>query len=345
MNCNLELARPGPDLPGITGDFKIRADHFKVTEIPLYDACGQGDHVFVNTTRSSMETRDLLAKLADIFNLKKTDIGFAGLKDKQAISTQTFSLNMPGTIDTSRISNMVEKIPGVICNWVKLHKNKIKTGHLAGNSFIIQIINIHKDSLQYALDKWEYFKLWGIPNYYGSQRFGRDSNNAALGKKILLGKRKKDKWLNKFLLSAYQSELFNLCLHQRILNDGFEKLYIGDIAKKSDGGGEFLVEDLAIEMDRFIAGEISFTCPMYGKKMKNTGADIKKQEQSILDSQGITINDFSRAGLVGSRRSGRIFLNHFSVEQNKDGLMFCFDLAPGSYASVVINQFMGKNHC
>ena len=80
----------------MAGSIKSEPGHFVVEEIPLYEPSGQGDHLYVRLTREGWNTRDVLRCLADIFGLREVDVGYAGLKDKQARVTQTFSLGMRG---------------------------------------------------------------------------------------------------------------------------------------------------------------------------------------------------------------------------------------------------------
>ena len=127
------------DLPGIGGTLKQSPEHFVVTEIPLYDASGDGDHLYVNLTRRGWNTRDVALALARLFDLHVDDIGFAGLKDRQALTTQTFSLlRVPAEDAAARIA---AELPFEV-NWVSRPCNQLRTGHLLGYRFAIFIADV-----------------------------------------------------------------------------------------------------------------------------------------------------------------------------------------------------------
>jgi tRNA(Glu) U13 pseudouridine synthase TruD len=71
-----------------------------------------------------------------------------------------------------------------------------------------------------------------------------------------------------FMVSVVQSALFNIWLKKRMETGDYRRLLAGDIVKKTDTGGMFIVDDPVIETPRFDAGEIVYTGPIYGFKMK-----------------------------------------------------------------------------
>lgn len=121
---------------GIGGKLKTSAEYFIVREVPLYEAQGTGEHIYINITRSGWNTRDIVEKIVDLFGLTDRDIGTAGLKDHTAKVTQTFSICLPGVSENEVARTVCEHLK-VDLNWVKRHKNKLRTGHLKGNHFEI----------------------------------------------------------------------------------------------------------------------------------------------------------------------------------------------------------------
>lgn len=326
------------ELPGIGGEIKSEPEHFIVEEIPLYEPGGTGDHIYVRISRDGWNTRDLIKRLADIFELKDVDIGCAGQKDKHARAIQTFSLLLPKMPETLAARKIEEALP-VEVQGVKRHNNKLKTGHLLGNRFTIILAGPANEALESAEKTAAMIKKRGLANYYGVQRFGADGDNAIRGKEILEGKGPRQKWMKKFLLSAFQSQLFNTWLAGRI-NDGlFESLLTGDIAKKTDTGGLFEVEDAEVELDRFESGAITYTGPIFGSKMRWAKGRAGDMERNVLDEAGVTIEMLKKARLDGSRRPARIFLPDLSVEPHEKGLKFEFALPKGSYATTVMREF------
>ncbi len=330
------------DLPGIGGTLKEDASHFIVEEIPLYTASGSGEHIYLTLTRENRETRALIRDMTRLFHLREADIGTAGLKDRNARSTQTFSLHLHKQ-DPEEVARRVESELGVQVLNASRHGNKLRTGHLAGNRFEILVADPHPDALNFAAQKWKALQSQAVPNYYGEQRFGREGDNAARGRAILLGENRDrpGKWLKRFLLSAYQSELFNQWLARRIQRGEFMQLLTGDVARKRESGGIFVVENAGLEAPRVTAGEIDYTGPIFGKKMTAAREDAAAAEADILSRAGVESGDFARARLDGSRRAARLFPDELelSFEQEAGGLRFRFRLPPGSYATIVLAEF------
>ena len=289
--------------------------------------------------REGWNTRDLVKAFARAFGLKDMDIGTAGLKDKDAVAVQTFSLYLP-VADLNDVRNKaVSELPVEVLD-VNRHGNKLKTGHLLGNRFRVVLSDTNEGQLGSAQAIADDLKNIGLANYYGSQRFGLDGDNAEKGREILMGRGPKKGWLNKFLLSAFQSSLFNEYLAQRIPRGWFDRLLVGDIAKKTDTGGLFEVEDLETEQRRFEASEITFTGPIYGSKMKAASGEPGELEQSILSAHEVQPAMLGKAGLKGSRRPGRILLPDLTITPSDLGLVFEFALPKGSYATVVMREFI-----
>ncbi len=330
------------DLPGIGGSLKQAPEHFVVEEIPLYEASGDGDHTYVNLTRRGWNTRDVVAALAQLFRLPADDIGYAGLKDRQAVTTQTFSLLRVAPDDAA--ARIEQALPFQV-NWVNRHRNKLRTGHLLGNRFAVFITGVTSDALTLAQATATALHDRGVPNFFGPQRFGQEGDNAVRGREALCGRGPRQRWLRRFLISAYQSELFNRYLARRMELGAFGRLLMGDVAKKHDTGGLFLVADLAREQERFKAREISFTGPLFGAKMKAATDEAAALEAGILAAEDIAMAAFKQAGVDGGRRLGRLLLPQIELEPAElpaagAGLWVRFTLPKGAYATVVLREFM-----
>lgn len=335
-----ELPYITPDLPGIGGEIKVEPTHFVVEEIPLYEPSGEGQHVYVRLTREGWTTRALENELARIFNLRDVDIGCAGRKDKHARTTQTFSLNLPN-VDEATVDRRIREHLPVEVEWVHRHRNKIKAGHLLGNRFRIVVLEPRPDALPTAEAIVRTLRERGLPNAYGPQRFGREGDNAERGREILLtGRGPRQRWLRRLLLRAYQSALFNTWLVARIDHGWFERLLIGDVAKKLDTGGLFEVENAEAEQPRFDRDEITYTGPIYGSRMWWASGEPGELEHAVLAQAEVTEEMLDRAHLGGSRRRARLILDDLEVQLHPDGLLFTFSLPKGSYATTVLREVM-----
>ncbi len=328
-----------PEDPGIGGVLKAEPDCFVVEEIPLYEPEGEGEHIYLRLARDGWTTRDIHKSLARLFGLRPVDIGYAGLKDKQARVTQTFSLALRDTDEEAAARRVREALPFEVV-WARRHKNKLKPGHLLGNRFRILVAEPHEDALSRAGAIRRALEQRGLPNFYGAQRFGTQGRNEEKGREALMGKGPREKWIRRLLLSSYQSALFNAWLVERIRKGWFETLLQGDVAKKTDTGGLFEVEDAVVESERFREGAITYTGPIYGAKMRWATGKPSDLEREVLASRGVSVETLNRARLNGSRRTARLFVGDLEIEEHPKGVCFTFSLPKGSYATTLMREFM-----
>jgi tRNA pseudouridine13 synthase len=343
---NLKLPYISPDLPGVGGVLRATPDDFVVEEVPLYEAQGDGQHLYVNITKVGLTTKEVQISLERLFGLKKGDVSFAGMKDKRARTTQTYSLSIghkPFEFAATASEQIEASLP-VTVNWARFHRNKLKLGHLLGNRFVIRIRDLALPSLEaLPLAQAVAARLdeGGLPNYYGMQRLGEGAANVRQGWVILHGERtKRDRWLQRFLISAYQSYLCNRYLARRVERGDFQRLLAGDVAKKYATGGMFDVVDVEAEQPRYAAREISFTAPLFGARMWFAKAEAAELESEVLREAQITIEDFGRMHVEGTRRMGRLLATDLSVEADDAGLVLRFELRKGAFATSVLREVM-----
>ena len=224
-----------PELPGVRGRLKERPDHFVVKEIPAYEPAGDGPHLFVNLTKEGLTTREVQRSLAALFNLPVGAVSFAGLKDKHAQATQTFSLFV-GEVHPDFPSLALELINAhlpVRAHWARLHRRKIKAGHLRGNRFRVTISRVKPgmdEAIERALRIADRLREKGAPSYYGPQRIGVAGENATRGLEIIRsGLSVGNRWLRRFLVSSYLDHLCNIYLARRVERGAFERILKGDI--------------------------------------------------------------------------------------------------------------------
>jgi len=339
---DLRLPYITPELPGIGGAIRARHELFQVVEVPAYDPLGYGDHIYVNITKKGRTTRDTQIDIAGLLGIRREDVGHAGLKDKHAVSTQTFSILVPGENEKD-VADLIESGLGLKVNWVKRHPRKLRSGHLKGNKFIITITDLDASQEQ-ALQRVEAIigelAKHGVPNYFGTQRIGGDGKNVIDGHAIIHGKyREHNRWLRRFLVSSYLSYLCNRYLARRVESGDFTRILRGDLAKKHDTGGVFTVEEATVEQPRFDAGEISFTAPIYGYKMRETKYEAKTLEDAVFAEGDVTLDELRRFGADGTRRLGRL-LPEISVTPHDEGITLSFTLPAGAYATIVLREFM-----
>jgi tRNA pseudouridine13 synthase len=342
----LDLPYVSADLPGIGGQLRSSPGHFIVEELPLYDASGEGQHLYVNLTKEELTTRDIQQQLADLFGLPDREVSFAGMKDKHARTTQTFSLNVGHVTEQfveEAYSRIQERLP-VRVHWAKLHRNKLKKGHLLGNRFTVIITDLNRPSEEYlpqAQAIVDRLRARGLPNYYGPQRLGQHGANIRRGLDLLFRRKEmRDRWLRNLLQASVQSYLCNRYLAHRLEEGNFDRLLLGDIAKKYDTGGLFEVQDVEAEQPRYERQEISFTAPIYGPKMWEATGPAGELEDEILAETELTIAQLGKAHLTGTRRMGRLIFTDLTIASNAQGLQVSFSLPKGAFATTVLREIM-----
>ncbi len=164
------------DLPGVGGEIKTYPEDFYVEEIPRYEASGAGQHTYLRFEKIGITTLAAINRIAQSLGISSKRIGYAGLKDAQAVTQQTISID---NVPPERIEAL--NLSGIKVISVTRHRNKIKVGHLAGNKFVIRIRGVTKADLPQVELILAHLQQQGVPNYYGQQRFGVRQNSHRLG--------------------------------------------------------------------------------------------------------------------------------------------------------------------
>jgi tRNA pseudouridine13 synthase len=337
--------------------FKQSKDDFVVDEIPLYEFSGQGEHLIVKVRKKDLTTWDMVNILADHTGCKSRDIGYAGLKDKNALTVQYISLH----------KQFEDKIDSFEHSQIKIlektyHNNKIRVGHLKGNRFFIRLKRVQEIHRKILEDALEQIACFGMPNYFGFQRFGIEGDNYLKGEAICKGEKKeRNRKLRQMYINAYQSYQFNLWLSKRIeiskIINSFSideiagqfsicreslkklkkekhpfKLLQGDLMSHYPYGKIFYCEDIKSEAQKFFAKDRVPTGLLSGKKARMAVGDAAQFEEQFrvqTDEQG-------------SRRFAWVFPQNIQSEykEEKGWFELSFELPKGSYATELIAELI-----
>jgi len=336
--------------------FNKNSENFVVEEKPLYEFSNNGEWLILKIRKKDLTTYDLIKILSQSSGVKSRDVGYAGLKDKYGLTIQYISI-------PKRFIKEIEKIkhPKIKILEKHIHKNKLQIGHLKGNRFFLRLKKVNPTDAK-KIDKiLKLFKRYGIPNYFGFQRFGKD-NSAKQGKDLIDGNLViKNKKIAKLLVNAYQSELFNEWLTERInLSKIFEefnkkelskefpkevidfvkkqkhpfKLLQGDFMRHYPHGRDFELNPEEIE--RFEKKDISVTGLLNGKKVKKAS----KYAGIIEEKYAHHI-----PGRDGDRRYAWIFPEDIEGKYNEKEWQYNlnFFLPKGSYATVFLELLLNRD--
>jgi tRNA pseudouridine13 synthase len=170
------------DFPGIGGSIKNRAEDFFVQEVPLYEPCGEGEHVYCEIQKVGLTTFEAIGRLAKALGVKSRDVGYAGMKDARAVTRQVLSVQ-----GTTPEGVMGLGLPDVQVLWAARHTNKLRLGHLRGNRFAIKVREVEPTDVLKLRPVVAELGRRGMPNYFGEQRFGRRGDNDRLGAALVRG--------------------------------------------------------------------------------------------------------------------------------------------------------------
>lgn len=170
------------DLPGTGGVIKEMPEDFMVVEIPLYLPAGEGDHTYAEIEKRGVTTLDAIRRLSRSLGIQERDVGYAGMKDARGITRQTLSFPR---LEPEQLLSL--SLPGIRVLSASRHRNKLKMGHLAGNSFTIRIRNAGNDAPDKAAAVLAVLSQRGVPNYFGEQRYGSLGNSHQIGRALLNG--------------------------------------------------------------------------------------------------------------------------------------------------------------
>src|SRR5437868_8717225 len=325
------------DLPGCGGRVRVRDEDFEVEEVPSYEPCGSGDHLYLWVEKRGIAPEFFARTVAQKLGTHPGNVGTAGLKDRHAVTRQWVSV--PKECE-ARVKNIDGD--GIRVLKTGYHTNKLKPGHLRGNRFRILVRDADRSANADAiLDR---IRTQGMPNLYGPQRFGRDGSTVELGLPCLAGKapRRIRPFLFRFALSAVQSMLFNDYLSRRMRDGLFRTVLAGDVMAKWPAGGMFVAKDAAAEQARFDAKEIVTAGPMFGKKTYPAEGVTAERDAAVLGDNAMSPASFAGFGklVLGTRRHNLVYPDRLTAAWEPDGLRLSFTLPAGSYATVLLAEVM-----
>ena len=229
------------------------------------------------------------------------------------------------------------------------HGNKLRTGHLRGNRFVIIVRDVVADAQTLTTPISVAIRASGFPNYYGEQRFGIDGQTLTLGLDLLSGRKSprdipfsQRKFLLRLALSSVQSDLFNKALARRLKDGLLQTVLDGDVMEVAESGGKFVVDDVSRDQLRLNAGELSVTGPMFGVKMLMPCGKAAELESELLNESGLLRSEFANYAnlLSGARRAYLVRPSELATSMVEGGIQFQFALPTGVYATILLREFM-----
>jgi len=337
MNLNPPRTCGTDQLP--TAQIKIAPEDFIVDEILGFEPTGEGEHIWIQVRKTGSNTRDLIEKFALIIGVDAREIGYSGLKDKNAITTQWFSIRQP--LDANLPTEM-HNLEGVELLRTERSERKLRIGSHRRNRFAIVLRNLDGDNhlLEAQIEK---ILQRGFPNYFGLQRFGHDGRNVIAARSMFENKRRKvTRFKRGLYLSSARAWLFNGVLSQRVHGNDWLSAQDGDVCMLDGSQSVFQVgqadDDLQRRLDEH---DIHLTGPLVGSGESVAQGRVLALEQRCLQDEQKLVEGLISAGLKQQRRALRAIANNLQIDWiDEQTLRMRFCLARGVYATSLLREIV-----
>jgi tRNA pseudouridine13 synthase len=301
---------------GARATLKVLNEDFIVTELPLQPPSGAGEHLWLDIEKNGANTAFVAQRLAEAAGVQDVDVGYAGLKDRYAITRQWFSIYLPKgeTPDLTRLEHPEFKVLSQ-----GRHAKKLRPGDLQGNRFRIVLRDVTgaREAIEANLQA---VASQGVPNYFGAQRFGHGGGNVEQGRAMLARETRVRNPKKKGLyLSAVRSFVFNEVLALRIGQGLWGRTLPGDV-----------MDEAGVP-----------TGPLWGRGRVSTTDQAQALENGVAERHATLCGGMEYAGLDQERRALVARPADMSWDwPQADRLVLTFSLRAGTYATTVLNEIL-----
>lgn len=334
-----------PDWPRALGEptcharIRANAEDFRVDEVLGFEPDGEGEHLMLHVRKRNRNTEQLARELARHAGIRARDVSYCGLKDRVAVTTQWFSLWLPGKADPDWTA--IENDDLRILSQAR-HRRKLPRGALKANRFVIVLRDV--DGERAILEsRLTVIRQQGVPNYFGEQRFGRHGDNLNKALTMFEGRKVKDRHLRGLYFSAARSYLFNQVLAARVAEGNWNQVLPGEACMLSGSRSFFVVESVDAEIvSRLEVNDISPSAPLWGRGETPCVDQAREQELGAMTGDEAFRQGLEQAGMKQERRATRLQVAdlQWGWLAGKTGLELSFELGAGAYATVVLRELI-----
>jgi len=326
----------------LTARIRTEPEDFFVEELPAFDASGAGEHLLLTIEKRGMNTAFAAKRIAAWAGVAEMAVGYAGMKDRHAVTRQRFSVQLPGreapdiaTLELDNPGSSSRQVLRVVA--AERHARKLQRGALRGNRFVLGLRGVIGERAAIDARLWT-LKEQGFPNYFGEQRFGQGGGNLEAARAMFAGKKMgRDK--RGILLSAARSELFNRVLATRVVDGSWKTGLSGELWMLDGTHSIFGPEpDPAAFAERAQAQDIHPTGPLWGRGALRTDADCRALEEAALHDAADIRAGLEQAGLNQERRALRTPARSLTWKWPDEAtLELTFELPAGCYATSMLS--------
>ncbi len=324
--------------PVARGRLRASPDDFEVHEELSFRPDGQGSHSLLRVVKRGANTEWVAGQLARFAGVRASDVGFAGLKDRHAVTGQWFS------VPASKISGadwLDLQHPEFRVHEVHPHSRKLRRGALAANRFRICVRQFDADAraLEERLGR---IACCGVPNYFGPQRFGRETGNLSRVQEWIGSARlPRARSERSFTISAARSLVFNAILAERVIDRSWDHLRPGDVANLDGTGSIFAVDVPTTDLEeRCRALDIHPTAPLWGADTLRSASEVRDIEMAVERRFQAVTMVLAAAGLTHERRALRLRVADLQAHPGDGALTLEFRLMAGAFATTVLRELL-----
>jgi tRNA pseudouridine13 synthase len=325
--------------PAGRAQLRTEPEDFVVREWLGWEADGAGDHLLLKVRKRGANTLWVAKQLARLGKIDPRDVGFAGLKDRDAVTEQSFTVPARSAIGDawSGVSG-----DGFEVIAAARHRRKLKRGGLKGNDFTI-VLRAFEGDATVLEQRLQAVATAGVPNYFGPQRFGRDGNNLRTALAWFSGgATPRDRWQRGFALSAARAAIFNSVAAPRVQDGTWNQLLAGEIVNLNGSGSVFVADtiDAALE-ERCARLDVHPTGPMWSGPSSASGA-AAALEAEVAARHDVFARGLSESRLEPERRALRLRVDGLEWAITRDVVELKFRLHRGAFATAVLHEVIGN---
>ncbi len=326
--------------PTAHAKLKEKPEHFVVKEDLGYEFAGTGEHVMLKIRKTGENTMFVANELARFCGVKSKDIGWAGLKDRHAVTEQWLSIHLPKG-DTPDFSEFEVQHPSIKILDTCRHNKKLRPGDLAGNEFVVTLTDVSAvDDVEKRLKQ---IVESGVPNYFGAQRFGKEGNNLEEARRWGRDNvRTRNQNKRSMYLSSARSWIFNQIVSRRIESDRFNQILLGDLVNV-EGKTQLIEEANFTQLTQELKFDsVSITAALAGDNALPTQADALTIEQEVVDSEPELMALIRGNRMRHERRE--IVLKPANLKYTIEGneVILSFSLTSGSFATSIVRELVNE---
>jgi tRNA pseudouridine13 synthase len=343
---------------------KVLPEDFIVEEIVDIELSGEGEHCWLYIKKRSCNTEWLAKRIARFCDIPVSRVSYAGLKDRHAVTSQWFSVHLPGKqtpdwqafedVYNSESAAQGKSIADESIQVLKQtrHNRKLQRGALKANRFRITLRDLDgpgEDLFRDLDERVRVISEQGVPNYFGEQRFGRERQNVQQARAMLSGRRRKlPRHKRSLYLSAARSWLFNMILSARVEQGSWNRRLAGDVFML-DGSSACFRDDSpdgnpdqsSAQLDsRLVSHDIHPAIVLWGEHENMVAGAARELEMALIDTEPELRDGLIAARVKAARRASRLIPGEMQGQREGDSYVLSFVLQSGAYATAVLAELI-----